>query len=108
MLFSNLTQIGIPNAIFCGGFIFLGIYAYTELMDRNPNAWLWETAKNGLGLGILFYLGDWFGVPSAGNWMSYVVGTYFVIATLVTLGFTILDIKKKPAPERKRVMEYAQ
>ena len=80
ILFSNLVQIGLPNAILCGGFIVLGIYAYTELMDRNPNAWLWETAKNGLGLGILVYMGSWFGVSGAGNWLVYVLGGYFVLA----------------------------
>ena len=106
-LFDNLLLIGIPNAILYGGFVFFGIYAYTELMDRNPNAWLWETAKNAAGLGILFYLGDWFGVPSAGNWISYVIGSYLVVATFVSIGFTLLDIKKKPAHEPERVMEYA-
>ncbi len=107
MLFSNLMQIGIPNAIVYGGFIFLGIYAYSELMDRNPNAWLWETAKNVLGLGILLYMGSWFGVNSPGNWVSYVVGSYFVIATIVTIAFTVLDIKKKPAHKPERVLEYS-
>ena len=75
-------------------------------MDRNPYAWLWEAAKNVLGLGILTYLGTWFGINSAGNWVSYVMGTYFVIATLVTIAFTLLDIKKKPAHEPERVLEY--
>ena len=105
-LFSNLMQIGLPNAVLYGGFISLGIYAYTELMDRSPHAWLWETAKNFLSLGILYYLGSWFGVPSSGDWISYVVGSYFVIATVVTVAFTVWDIKKKPAREPQRVVEY--
>jgi alkylglycerol monooxygenase len=107
VLFSNLVQIGLPNAILCGGFIFLGIYAYTELMDRNPNAWLWETAKNGLGLGILLYMGSWFGVSGAGNWLVYLLGGYFVLATAATLAFVWLDIRKKPTPQRERAMEYS-
>lgn len=97
-LFSNLVQIGLPNAIFCGAFITLGIYAYTELMDRNPNAWLWEAAKNGIGLGILFYLGNWFGIETAGNWLSYVIGSYFAIATGVTIAFSPLPATGRPAP----------
>ncbi len=107
-LFSNLVQIGLTNAIFCGAFITLGIYAYTELMDRNPNAWLWEMAKNAIGLGILFYLGNWFGVETPGNWLSFVIGSYFVLATGVTLAFTILDLKKQPAPVTEQVLEWSE
>ncbi len=107
-LFSNLGQIGLPNAIFCGLFIVLGIYAYTELMDRNSNAWLWETAKNLIGLGILFYLGNWFGVESAANWLSYLIGGYFVIATGITIAFTVLDLKQKPVPRVEQVLEWAR
>ncbi len=108
MLFSNLVEIGMPNAIFCGGFIVLGIYAYTELMDRNPHAWLWETVKNSIGLGILVYLGDWFGIETPGNWLSYIIGCYFVLATGVTIAFTIFDIKKKhSAPTAGQTLEFA-
>lgn len=106
-LFSNLGPIGLPNAIFCGVFITLGIYAYTELMDRNPNAWIWETAKNALGLGILFYLGNWFGVETAGNWLSYVIGGYFVLATGGTIAFTVLDIKKNRVIASQQVLQYS-
>ncbi len=105
LLFDNLMQVGLPNAILCGGFITLGIYAYTELMDRNPNAWVWETAKNALGLGILIYLGNWFAISSAGNWISFLIGGYFVLATLVTLAFVQLDVKKT-APKPERMVEY--
>ncbi len=105
-LFSNLVQIGLPNAIFYGAFITLGIYAYTELMDRNSNVWLWETAKNAIGLGILFYMGNWFGVETPGNWLGYAIGSYFVLATGVTIAFTILDIKKT-TPGTGQVLEWA-
>ena len=108
VLFSNLVQIGLPNAILCGAFVVLGIYAYTELMDRNPHAWLWETAKNAIGLGILFYLGNWFGVATPGNWLNYLIGGYFVLATGATIAFTVFDIKKKqPTLAADQTLEYA-
>ncbi|WP_373514711.1 sterol desaturase family protein [Persicitalea sp.] len=107
-LFSNLMQIGLPNAILCGAFIFLGIYAYTELMDRNPQAWLWETARNVLGMGILFYMGNWFGVETPGSWLSYLLGSYFVLATGLTIALTVVDIKVKPTQEAERVLEWAE
>lgn len=106
-LFNNLMLIGFPNAIICGFFIVLGIYAYTELMDRNPYAWVWETLRNVIGLGILVYMGNWFGVESAGNWMSYFLGAYFVVATVVTAGFVVLDIRKAPVQEVETVMDYS-
>jgi sterol desaturase/sphingolipid hydroxylase (fatty acid hydroxylase superfamily) len=106
-LFNNLMLIGFPNAIYCGVFIVLGIYSYTELMDRNSYAWAWETLRNVVGLGILFYMGNWFGVESAGNWMSYFFGAYFVAATVVTAGFIALDINKEPVSEVERIRNYS-
>ncbi|TDB64048.1 sterol desaturase family protein [Arundinibacter roseus] len=106
-LFSNLAQIGFQNAVLCGGFIMLGIYAYTELMDRNPYAWLWEALKNGLGLGILIYMGNWFGISTPGNWLSYFLGAYFLLSSLITFVIVRFEIKKQPARQTEQVVDYS-
>ncbi len=90
-LFDNLMLVGLPNAIFCGAFIYLGIYAYTELMDRHPHAWLWEIARAIIGLGILVHFGNWFGIESAGSWFSYFIGGYLILAAGVTVGFAFYE-----------------
>jgi alkylglycerol monooxygenase len=90
--FGNLGSIGTPNIFIYGGFIFLSIYAYTELMDRNPFALVWETVKNAIGLGLIYSMGDWFGVSSMIPFGKYMVATYFIIATVIVAAFVFNDI----------------
>jgi sterol desaturase/sphingolipid hydroxylase (fatty acid hydroxylase superfamily) len=92
--FGNLGTISSPYIFVYGGFIFLSVYSYTELMDRNPFALAWETIKNLLGLWFMIYTGDWFGLSAnlfdAGK---FVLGAYFILATLVTAYFVFFEIR---------------
>jgi alkylglycerol monooxygenase len=88
-LFGNLASIGSPGIFYYGGFVFAGVYAYTELMDRNPYAIFWEVVKNIYGLVIIFKTGDWFGISHFFAPAPYIVAAYFVIATLVTAWFVL-------------------
>jgi alkylglycerol monooxygenase len=94
-LFDNIAQIGMPNMFIYGGFIFLSVYAYTELMDKNPNAFYYEFIKNLIGIGLIFYFGDWFGSSSQSAWISYAIGIYFILATFVTFSFIWFEFKKE-------------
>jgi alkylglycerol monooxygenase len=76
-----------PNLLLYGLFVFLSVYAYTELMDRNRYAFLWETIKNVLGLGIIYKYGDWFGISASLSWATAAIATFFVITTIVTTWF---------------------
>lgn len=91
--FGNLSSIGSPNIFIYGGFIFLTVYSYTELMDRNPLALVWEAVKNLLGLGFIFYTGDWFGISNVFVWGKYLVMAYFITATFVTAYFVFFEIR---------------
>lgn len=94
-LFSFIIDIGIPLAFVYGGFIVASVYAYTELMDRNPRAWIYELIKSAMGLAIIFWLGDWFGAGSnVGAWMTLVVGGYLVLSVVVTCYFVLTDEKQ--------------
>lgn len=92
-LFGNIAAIGSPGMFIYGLFIFLSIYAYTDLMDLNKNAWLWELAKNILGIGIIIYTGDWFGISIFSTLLKYVIETYFVFSTLATIWFVFDELK---------------
>ncbi|HAH38579.1 MAG TPA: sterol desaturase [Algoriphagus sp.] len=61
-LFGNLASIGVPDIFYYGAFVFLTVYSYTELMDRNPNAWVWEVLKVIYAFYFIFTSGDWFGI----------------------------------------------
>ena len=86
-MFGHIAAIGSPGIFVYGGFIFLFVYALTELMDRNINAWYWEILKNGVGLGIVFYLSDWFGMSRYFAPIRYVFIVYFFISTIATFYF---------------------
>ncbi len=84
-LFGNIGLIGKPAIFIYGGFIFLMVYAFTELMDGNKYAIVWELAKNVMGAGIIFYYGDWFGASQFLPWISYVLYGYFILSSIMTI-----------------------
>jgi sterol desaturase/sphingolipid hydroxylase (fatty acid hydroxylase superfamily) len=92
--FGNLGVIGTPNIFIYGSFLFLSVYSYTELMDRNPFALAWETVKNVLGGCFIFYTDDWFGMNHVFNLGKYLIITYFVISTLATAYFVFFEFRK--------------
>jgi sterol desaturase/sphingolipid hydroxylase (fatty acid hydroxylase superfamily) len=96
-LFGNIAPINQMNGGFIymyGAFVFLTVYAYTELMDRNPYAIFWEALKNIYALAIIFYYGDWFGASHYLSWITYVLIAYFITATVVTAWFVYMHYKE--------------
>lgn len=92
--FGNLGKIPTPQIYVYGGFIFLSVYSYTELMDRNPFALVWEVIKNSIGLWLIFYTGDWFGMSEHLFALGkYIISFYFVLSTLVTVYFVFFDFR---------------
>ncbi|MBI1343386.1 MAG: sterol desaturase [Terrimonas sp.] len=92
--FGNIASIGSPGIFIYGGFIFLTVYAYTELMDRNPYAIVFESLKNMAGLYILYQKNDWFGAGNMIPGINYLLATYFIAATLITGWFVIRHRKE--------------
>ncbi len=86
-LFGNIAQIGSPAMFLYGSFVFLYVYAFTELMDRATYAWVWELLKDGLGIGIILYTGDWFGTRHYFAYAPQVLIGYFLLSMLVCLYF---------------------
>ena len=83
-LFGKIADIGSPAMFVYGGFVFIMVYAYTELMDHNPYAIVWEGIKNMLGIAIIVYTGDWFGAASLAPWIKYFLICYFIYSTIIT------------------------
>ncbi len=92
-LFGNIAEIGSPGMFIYGAFVFLFVYAYTELMDRNENTLLWESLKSIMGIALIYYLGDWFGANQFIPWMNYVLITYFIISIAVVGYFVLVEFK---------------
>ncbi|MBC6489838.1 sterol desaturase family protein [Flavihumibacter stibioxidans] len=86
-LFGNIATIGSPAMFLYGLYVFLMVYAYTELMDKNPNALAWEIIKNIMGLSILYAQGDWFGASYLGPFIKPLLTAYFAGSTFVVAWF---------------------
>lgn len=67
-----------------GAFVFLSVYAFTELMDRNKYAIFWEGFKNIFGILIIYKQGTWFGLDEIIPFASYLLIVYFILATIIT------------------------
>jgi hypothetical protein len=76
--FAFIGQIGAPGIFLYGAFVFISIYAYTELMDGNRYAHFYEIIKSAVGLYLIGQSGgDWFGAwENVGAWYVYAVGVY--------------------------------
>ena len=83
-LFANITKIGSPGMFLYGGFIFIYVYAYSELMDGNKSAIIWEIITALIGIGFVIYFGDWFGASKLFSWISYFLIVYFILSAAVT------------------------
>ena len=86
-LFGNIALVGSPGIFIYGAFIFLYVYAFTELMDRNEYAFIWEFIKCCAGIGIILYFGDWFKAATFSHAIKYILIAYFVLSSIVTTWF---------------------
>jgi hypothetical protein len=59
-LFAHIADIGTPGIFYYGAFIFIYVYAMTELMDNNKQAWVWELIKLTFGICLLYCNSGWF------------------------------------------------
>jgi alkylglycerol monooxygenase len=87
-LFGNIASIGMPQIFVYGGFLFVFVYAFTELMDGQQYAFVWEALKTTLGIGILFYYGDWFGLDNAFYGASSIVVGYLLLSLGMSIWFS--------------------
>lgn len=88
-LFGNLADIGSPGIFYYGCFVFLTVFAYTELMDRNPNAWAWELLKVAYAGYFIVATGDWFGLSKFLPGSVYIFVGYLAISALFSIWFSV-------------------
>ena len=89
-LFGNIAiinKLNPYNIYIYSAFIFISVYAYSELMDRSLFAVIAETIKAVVGIVIIYKDGDWFGVSQYSVWINYVLIAYFIISFIITAWF---------------------
>lgn len=97
-LFGNIALINRLDSTYIfwyGGFVFLSVYALTDLMDRNRSAIIWECIRSGTGVAFLVIQQDWFGATGFIPAVNYLLAAYFIISILVT-GWFVLQNSKAP------------
>ena len=103
VFFSNLALIGSPGIFYFGGFIFTFIYALTELMDKNPRAYIWELFKCSFAIFCLSQSGwilNKFILPI--EW-KVIVLAYLIISLIITILFCMTEIKEHRNDFAKKV-----
>ena len=96
-LFGNIALISRPGIFFYGGFIFLFVYAFSELMDGSRFAYAWEFLKGAAGISIILYFGDWFHISASNMYIKYFLVGYFVLSFVLTVTITR---SKKPSTNK--------
>jgi hypothetical protein len=90
-LFGNIAQIGNPNMFIYGLFIFAFVYAHAELMDRSCEAIIAEIVKTAIGVTVLYYQKDWFGIDRFYSVASVLITLYFILSLAVTFYFHYIE-----------------
>lgn len=90
-LFYNFESIGFTAALLYGGFIFVGIYGYTTLMDRKKYALTIEIGRSMLGVAYLIIHNGWFGMQTYFASATSVMLSYFLITIAGTVYFSLLE-----------------
>lgn len=91
----NFTGIGFPALFIYGAFLFIHIFAYSELMDLNRFAVLIEAIKCFGGLFWIWQTGDWFGLSEYMPFGSILMQGYLAVSLLITLSFVKIEFSSK-------------
>jgi sterol desaturase/sphingolipid hydroxylase (fatty acid hydroxylase superfamily) len=92
-LFGNIATIGSPGMFFYGAFIYVYVYAFTDLMDENANAWIWEMSKSVVGIILLYTTKDWFGIGNIWAALPYMIAAYFVVSPIIVFQLAKANFK---------------
>ena len=90
-LYGNIASIGPNNIFIYGAFIFVQVYALTELMDRNKNAWIIEGVKNILCVYWIVTSGDWFGSNQLSTSIGPAAIVYFIASAVAVYYFSTIE-----------------
>lgn len=90
-MFYSYSNIGFDGLLLFGVFVFVGIYGYSSLMDRSRIAVYIEVARGLLGIGLIAYTGDWFGLNSVMSFGQFIMVGYFMITIVFGIYFTYFE-----------------
>lgn len=103
--FGNISRIGTPQIFLYGLFVFVSVYAMSELADKNPRAIAYDFLRVAMGFAILTWQKDWFGLDILWPYGSTLVATYLLVSFGITVGLVTFvfgeDISQTAKVEHK-------
>jgi len=91
--FANIGTLAPTQLLLYGLFVFITIYSYSELMDTNKTALLWEVLKVTFGFGCLYFFNDWFGISNNIPFGNLLISIYLLFSLMVTFYFVNQEFK---------------
>ena len=95
ILYLSIANLSLENIFIYAFFIFISVYSYTELMDTNKFAMLWETIRFTYGIGVVVTLGNWFQIDQLIPYGTYLVMAFISLSFFGTLYFVSTDFKSE-------------
>ena len=95
ILYLSIANLSLENIFIYAFFIFISVYSYTELMDTNKYAMLWETIRFTYGIGVVVTLGNWFQIDQLIPYGTYLVMALISLSFFGTLYFVSTDFKSE-------------
>ena len=95
ILYLSIANLSLDNIFIYAFFIFISVYSYTELMDTNKFAMLWETIRFTYGIGVVVTLGNWFQIDQLIPYGTYLVMALISLSFFGTLYFVSTDFKSE-------------
>lgn len=92
--FDNIAIIGIPGIFIYGFFVFVTVYSYSELMDKNKYAFVYEGIRYVFAIAIVYLTGSWFKIDDVIPYGTIIVMGYLTLCLLISIYFVTVEFKE--------------
>ena len=86
-MFQSISDFSFLFIALYGAFLGVSIFGYTSLMDHSKISIPFEIIKIILGLGLIYQLGDWFGVNELIPFGTALIVIYLIISLSLNIYF---------------------
>ncbi len=88
----RIVEIGVPAVFIYGAFMYVMVYSYTSLMDKDPYAIWMEAIKSIVGLYLIYSMGGWFGIDDIIPGGTIIVAAYQIASAGIVTYFVMKEI----------------
>lgn len=99
-MFQSIADVPFVFILFYGLFLAVSVFSYTSLMDKSKLSISFEIFKLLLGLGLIYQLGDWYGLDQIIPYGTIGIIAYLIVSLVLNYYFlneNKVDEKKLPS-----------